>query len=111
MSKVKCIDTHNNNIIYKYENNGRKGVRYQVSPRRWVERWVNPQTSKENKSTTGDLWVSVNILTEDVRKIIEEVAEIKDSPWGKGEKMVVVRDDTNANRIKLFNAIVEKIAI
>ena len=115
MSKVKSIDNHVTGSLqgfFKYENNGRKGYRIQVSPRKYVEHWSNPATDEKKKeSTTGDLWLSGSLLTEKVRSIIESFkGQISDSPWSKTErKIVLTENDTKDNRVKLFNAIVAEI--
>ena len=96
-------DRHNANVAHMVDgngSNGRYGFRYSFSPRKAVQHW-------SNRDGSGDLWVTDNLLTEEVRKTIESVASINDSPYKKSEKLVILKDDTKDNRVALFKQIVK----
>ena len=104
MSYAMKTDAHNTKVEYMIDNaktaKVRNGVKYSFSPRKAVQQWSNNDGS-------GDLWLTDCLLTELVRKEVEAVATILDSPYKKSEKKLVLKDDTHANRIALFKKIIE----
>ena len=97
------VDRHNSAVAHMIDgngSNGRFGFKYSFSPRKAVQHW-------SNRDGSGDLWVTDNLLTEEVRKTIEAVASISESPYKKSEKLVILKNDTHNNRVELFKKIIK----
>lgn len=104
MSMTTKTDNHNANVQYMIDNAStakvRNGVKYSFSPRKSVQHW-------SNIDGTGDMWLTDNLITEEIRTMIEAVATITDSPYKKTEKKLILKDDTSKNRVKLFKEIIK----
>jgi len=87
------------NSIPCTEGKGRHGRKIQVTPRTKIEMWSNPDKS-------GDLWVSDTLFTDEMRKVVDEVATYTDSPWGRKEKRITLKKDTFSDRVTLFKKMV-----
>lgn len=87
------------NSIPCTESKGRHGRKVQVTPRTKIEMWSNPDTS-------GDLWVSDSLFTDEMRKVVDEVATYTDSPWGRKEKRITLKNDTFSDRVSLFRKMI-----